>query len=174
MKGGRKLTDSDEKYFEKIYHSTYRDISAYVICRVKDPEYAKDILQNTYISFWNRISRGNRLPEADCARYLKTIARHEAGRHFISERKLYKTPLEELESEPISDENPEAEAADNDTIERIYREISKKDDITRKIFFLVYSVGLTLNETADALKIPLHTVRNKLYRTLAELKERFE
>ncbi len=169
-------TDTEtEEIFERIYHSTYRDISAYVIYRVKNPEFAKDILQNTYLSFWRQLSRGKRLPENECAPYLKTIARHEAGRLFIREKRLdaMSCPWDDMESELISDSEPETEAIDSHSLSLIYREISGKDITTRKIFLLVYTVGLTLSETAEALKIPLHTVRNRLYRTLSELKEFF-
>ena len=56
-----------ENDFERLYHLTYRDVSAYVIAKCRNPENAKDILQNTYIAFWKRLDRGKPIPDG-CSR----------------------------------------------------------------------------------------------------------
>lgn len=54
-----------ENDFERLYHLTYRDVSAYVIAKCRNPENAKDILQNTYIAFWKRLDRGKPIRTAN-------------------------------------------------------------------------------------------------------------
>jgi RNA polymerase sigma-70 factor (ECF subfamily) len=46
---------------------------------------------------------------------------------------------------------------------------SKPEDV-QKIFYLMYEVGLTISEIAEALSITESGVKNKLYRTLKELR----
>lgn len=166
-----------ETLFERIYHATYRDASAYVIARVRDPEKAKDILQNSYLSFWRQLKKGRRFPAEEWAPYLKTIAKHEAGRQFLSDKKRRALTVSLTDCEELLDvaapEDIEAEVVDADTLRRMGVFLAEKDVLVRKIFLLVYTVGLTLSQTAEALEVPLHTVRNKLYRTLAELREAF-
>ncbi len=164
-----------EAYFEELYHLSYRDVSAYVIARVRDPDRAKDILQNSYLSFWRQLQKGRVIGKEACVPYLKTIARHEAGRQFLSDKKQRAScePLDDWENELVAPDDPEKDMIDADTLHRLYQAIRHKDSLTYKIFLLVYEVGLTLSEAATELNLPLHTVRNRLYRTLSELKRAF-
>lgn len=159
--------------FDRLYHLTYRDVSAYVISKCRNPENAKDILQNTYLAFWKRLERGKPIPDSECAAYLKTVARHEAGRLF--ERESGRITVYDAEEEEVPDpgSSPDEIIADADTVSAIYRDIMSGDPMTAKIFILLYTTGLTLQETADVLRIPLHTVRNRLYRTLSDLRKKY-
>ena len=47
--------------------------------------------------------------------------------------------------------------------------LSKPDDV-QKVFYLTYNAGLTISEIAQALSIKESNVKNKLYRTLKELR----
>lgn len=44
----------------------------------------------------------------------------------------------------------------------------------RKIFYLYYSLELTIAEIAVELEMTESNIKNKLYRTLAELRQRFD
>ncbi len=46
-----------------------------------------------------------------------------------------------------------------------------KDLITTKIFYLYFAMGLKISEIAKELKMTESNVKNKIYRTLKELKK---
>lgn len=162
-----------ENDFERLYHLTYRDVSAYVIAKCRNPENAKDILQNTYIAFWKRLDRGKPIPDSECAAYLKTVARHEAGRLFAEESGRNTVYDDSEEDIPDPGDSPDEMAADADTLSKLYRDIMSGDALTAKIFILVYTTGLSMPEAAEALGVPLHTVKNRISRTICALRKKY-
>jgi RNA polymerase sigma-70 factor (ECF subfamily) len=48
--------------------------------------------------------------------------------------------------------------------------LTTKPEDVQKIFYLMYDVGLSISEIAQALSISESNVKNKLYRTLKELR----
>ena len=56
-------------------------------------------------------------------------------------------------------------------IEDIRREISTKPQIVQKIFFMRYSLDMTIPEIAELLSVGESYVKNKLYRTISELRK---
>jgi RNA polymerase sigma-70 factor (ECF subfamily) len=52
--------------------------------------------------------------------------------------------------------------------------LEKKNEVIRKIFYLFYEENLTINVIAQTLHLTESNVKNKLYRTLKELKEIME
>lgn len=58
-------------------------------------------------------------------------------------------------------------------MEEIHLHLKRKSADVRKIFYLYYSLELTISEIAVELEMTESNVKNKLYRTLAELRNRF-
>jgi len=75
--------------------------------------------------------------------------------------------LTEFESEALSAEDL---TIDNILYENAHQYIKSKSEDVRKVFYLKYDIGLTIPEIAQALSLSEATVRNKLYRTLKELR----
>jgi RNA polymerase sigma-70 factor (ECF subfamily) len=55
-------------------------------------------------------------------------------------------------------------------LETAQRFILQKPEDVKKVFYLFYNVGLTIPEIAKELSISESGVKNKLYRTLKELR----
>jgi len=49
--------------------------------------------------------------------------------------------------------------------------IKSKSEITRKVFYLYYDFDITISEIAQSLNISESNVKNRLYRTLNELRK---
>lgn len=58
-----------------------------------------------------------------------------------------------------------------ENVKEVWEYIKNKDIITTKIFYLYFAMGLKISEIAKNLKITESNVKNKLYRTLKELKK---
>jgi len=56
------------------------------------------------------------------------------------------------------------------TLDEARKYIHSRPEIVQKVFYLFYDMGLTIPEAASALEISESQVKNKLYRTLKELR----
>ena len=166
-----------DQYFGEIYEITYKELSIYVISRIKNIDDAKDLLQITYTAFYKRLQKKGVIPTEAVIGYLKTIARHELGRHFGYFKKRQKDIFLDDESIPqfliednVSD-SFEDSVLDKIVLERIWEYIRQKGGLTYRIFVLRYTFDLTLEETAKTLDVPLYSVTNCIYRTIKELRD---
>jgi len=131
---------------------------------LRDPERAHDATQEALVACWRDI-RGLRDPDRFDA-WLRRIllnacygeARRERARHVLEERTL-RFDLGELD--------PGLALADRDELERGFKRLTPDQ---RALIALHYYVGLPLQETADALGIPVGTVKSRLHRTTLDLR----
>ena len=75
--------------------------------------------------------------------------------------------------EEIASDSFEESLLDNIILEQIWAFIKKKGGLTYRIFILRYTYGLSLEQTAESLSVPLHSVTNRIYRTIRELQKQF-
>ena len=67
----------------------------------------------------------------------------------------------------------EDKVIDDIVISELRGEIAKKPLVTQKIFYLYYSLDMTIPQIAKLLKLGESYVKNKLYRTIKELRQIF-
>jgi RNA polymerase sigma-70 factor (ECF subfamily) len=60
---------------------------------------------------------------------------------------------------------------DDILLENARKLIKTKPEDVRKVFYLMYNVGLTIPEIAQSLSMSESNVKNKLYRTIKELRD---
>jgi len=131
---------------------------------LRDQERAHDATQEALVACWRDI-RGLRDPdrfEAWLRRILLNACYREARRERarrVLERQVTALNLGELD--------PALALADRDELERGFRRLAPDQ---RALIALHFYVGLPLQETADALGLPLGTVKSRLHRTTRELR----
>jgi RNA polymerase sigma-70 factor (ECF subfamily) len=141
-----------------------------------DPADADDLVQETFLRayrHWNTFERGT-----DCRRWLSTICRNA----HIEQRKREQrsTPVEdhELESLAAAHVHMTAKASGLDHMfaridlgPALAREIRSLGPHHRNVVLLVDVEGFTYEEVADALGLPVGTVRSRLFRGRRQLQE---
>jgi RNA polymerase sigma-70 factor (ECF subfamily) len=60
-----------------------------------------------------------------------------------------------------------------ETVEYIWKFLQSKPVEIRKIFYLYYYMNLSIAEIAEALSTKESTIKNKLYRTINEFRNRY-
>ena len=165
--------------FDDIYNSTNKDVLAYITAKCRYTADISDVFQDTYMELYkilikqgvDYVTHGKalvfRIAKRKIARYYSLL---ERLRMFISiavVRDDYELDLPDLESGDFLTED----FAVNQTVLVTAKEYiqSKPEDI-QKVFYLMYDVDLTIAEIALALNISESNVKNKLYRTLKELR----
>ena len=166
--------------FNELYNSTHKTILKYITVKCKHTTDIGDIFQDTYMEIYQVL----------CKRGVNYIVNGEAFALRIAKQKLsrYYTLLDRLKmfvsmnvaSEDSDDFDLSEVEADTFIIEDFVvnqvmlamakKHIMQKPDDVKKVFYLYYEIGLTIPEIAYELAISESGVKNKLYRTIKELR----
>lgn len=170
--------------FNRIYDNTKHKVLIRITSKCKNLDDISDIFQDTYAELFLVLSK----------RGVDYIENEEAFVIRLANQKIYKyyTIVEKLkavitftgvnkDSEVFEIQN--IESSENHIEDRIVRDelveeinlyLKIKPVDIRKIFYLYYSLELTISEIAVELEMTESNVKNKLYRTLSELRNRFK
>ncbi len=172
------MADRDQTiFFENLYHATYEKVLAYIIVKCKNTQDVADIFQETYTEVVNALRKHGipyfKKPEA----FVMQIAKRKIYRHY----KLLERIRGVFDAYDFDESNPNAINLDQisfdellvtkETIDTAISYLGRKDELTKKVFYLYYFMDKPLKEIADMFSVKESTVKNKLYRTLKELRE---
>lgn len=91
--------------------------------------------------------------------------------HFpVKSEEEMQTLIEETQLELSTEELVIKKAS----LEQAGKILKAKDEVTKKIFYLYYGMNVTIPEISQMLSLTESNVKNKLYRTIRELRTYFE
>jgi RNA polymerase sigma-70 factor (ECF subfamily) len=166
--------------FDGIYDSTRKDVLAFITARCGRTADINDIFQETYMELYKvLVNRGTDYITHEKALVMR-IARRKIAKHYPLWERLKnfvsittmngdggEINLAEFEADNFSTEDFTVNSILLENVRQLIR--SKPEDV-RKVFYLMYDVGLTIPEIAQALSMSESNVKNKLYRTLKEIR----
>lgn len=162
------------KTFEKLYQSTYKEVALYVVCHVKNPLDVEDILQTIYLHAYKSLQKNKEIT----INYLLGIAKHKIKDYY---RFRYKDKIVSLFEKKEIEENTLKSKVDIEECasikwdtEEIWEYLKKKKIIIFQIFYLYYVLELKIKEIAKYLNLTESNVKHHLYRTLEELKQKYQ
>lgn len=162
--------------FEKIYKDTYSYLLKFVVIKCYNFNDVNDIIQDTYIEFF-RIMKKNNKKIDNINTFLCGIAVNIIKRYYYKKNKLILFKKIEDKNNVIDlipdNLNIEEDLITKDNVQKIWNYIETKDIITIKIFYLYYRFDEKILDIAKALELNESTVKNKIYRTIKEIKEKF-
>ncbi|NUW37410.1 sigma-70 family RNA polymerase sigma factor [Nonomuraea sp. SMC257] len=163
------MDETDEQSrFEAVYRRTYEQILGYVMRRCSSPEDAADIVAETYVIAWRRVSE---LPQGDTAKlWLYGVARRVLANHRRGERRR-ETGHAELTAET---RRRYAMAAPSryDHVDQAMNAIS--DDDRELLALSVWEeldpgqIAAVLGCSRNAVRIRLHRARKRFARALKD------
>jgi len=169
-------------HFNKIYDSTHKVVLAYITAKCKATADISDIFQNTYMELYQVLCKRGMSYVTDESGLVFRIAKRKLARHYSILKRLQNTV-------PISSENDNEEsgfelsdidlnsllmediAVNQVLLDNAKEFIKQKPEDIKKIFYLFYETGQTIPEIAKLLSISQSGVKNKLYRTIKELRK---
>lgn len=167
--------DENKRLFEEIYNETKDHVYKFIAagcCKLDDID---DIYQNTYISIYNTVCKGERIEDHEA--FAIHVAKRELGRYYGLMKRLgsklrcgFSTGGDIPDTEDTESYQIEDSIADKVLASEIARLLSKKDILTQKIFFLYYYRDMTLGEISQVLGIGESKVKRRLYSTLQQLR----
>lgn len=149
---------------DRLFRESAADLERYFFRRHGNSDEARDLVQEVFLQLAKTPAR----PRGSLRGYLFGIARHvSAGRW----RKHFRRPR----FEPLSESNPEAidtKTPQDDRLDQAREILARLPAQDREVLEFRLGLGLSYAETAEALGIPIGTVRSRLNHAITELRER--
>ena len=170
--------ENHEALFNKIYDESYLPVLKYISSRCKTSDDVADIMQETYLELL-KIITGKKDYINHSTAFVMSLAKRKLYRHYTLFEKLkMMIPLHNNDDElNLIDEIGSFEFEDDLITEMmlndIWNIILQSEETTKQIFIMRYSDDQSLDEIAKKLDLPIHTVRNKLYRTIEHIKSMY-
>jgi RNA polymerase sigma-70 factor (ECF subfamily) len=104
--------------------------------------------------------------------YVFATAQHVQLRRWRDHRKQA-CPLAEALNVSDSRPSPVAVASDREQLERVLNAIGQLEDPSRNVLLLRFVEGFSIDEVAEALALPVGTVKSHIHRSRSRLKQIF-
>jgi RNA polymerase sigma-70 factor (ECF subfamily) len=169
-------TQIQEKDFEKIYKQTYNKLLKYIVIKCNNIDDINDILQETYIELLRVIRKKKVLEIDNTENFIFGISNNIIKRHYHKKKKeniisIYSDNKEDSDIDILDTFDLEQDFITKENVEEVWRYINTKELLTIKIFYLYFVLGLKISEISNELNVNESNVKNKIYRTLKEIKK---
>lgn len=158
-----------EKTFSEYFHTYYRQLCLHALHFMASVEEAEDVVQETFISLWNKKDEIDRIKSIKS--YLYTAVRNNCLTRIRDAKPT--TPLETLPSEafPLDTYLTEEEQMNRAEMEaRLWKMIDDLPERRREIFLMAKRDGMSYNEIAKQTGLTVKTVENHVFRAMHSLR----
>ena len=161
--------------FEFLYNNTYRNVLKYTICHCRNLDDVNDIVQDIYTELYQKTVNKKHINLDNAESYIIGIAKNKIKKHYSLAKISYiGSENENLSQYSENDIDIEKDLSTKDNVMQVWNYLKNKSELTAKIFYLYYVIDVPIKEIAEELKITESNVKNHLYRTQKDLKERFK
>lgn len=167
---GLVVASEGEREFEALYAANLRPLLAYALRRTATPADAADVVAETMLTAWRRRAD---VPGGDEARlWLYGVARRVLANHTRGDRRRHRLGARLVE---VVEREVQQHAADtvHDGL-AVTEALALLDELDRELLRLTSWEQLSPTEIAVALDMPAGTVRSRLSRARAALREVLE
>jgi len=148
--------------FHELYESYSRDVHRFALYLSGDPALADDVTSETFIRVW---SSPEPVRLATVKAYLLTIARNLC----LMERRRGVRRQDLDETIPDSGHSALRQVEARDELDRVMRALQEFPEVDRAALLMRADEGLTYEEIAVALGLPVATVKVKVHRARLKL-----
>ena len=155
---------ADDAVLRDVYERFGGAVYAVALSILGDPGRAADVVQSTFVNAWQAASRFN--PDQELAPWLYTIARRQAIDAYRRDRRERAVEVEELDDATAA---VSLEATWEAWQVRVALDQLSEDE--RRVVKLAWFDGLAHTEIAEALGVPVGTVKSRSHRAHRRLAE---
>ena len=159
---------------EKIYKETYSKVLKFAVIKCRNLDDVNDIIQDTYLELLKLLKKKKMLEVENIESYVLGIANNILKRYYHKKKKdniVYCYQDDSNLIEDIEDSfDLEANIITKNNVAKVWKYLKQKDLITAKIFYLYFAVDLKITEISKDLELNESNIKNRIYRTLKELK----
>lgn len=166
--------------FNKIYEDTFKKTLLYVTKRCRYTADIGDILQEVYTEVYSVLVKKGTSYVGNPEAFVIRVAKTKLYRYYsVLDKLRLMLPMASGQEEAdvdivegyLAEYSLENVIVNKGLIDEIGSHIAAKPDDVRRIFYLFYYLDLTIPDIAKALRIKESAVKNKLYRTVKEVRK---
>lgn len=167
--------------FNIIYDKTYKNAFGYVVKKCGNTYDIADILQDIYTEVYGVLDKKGMEYINNYDAFVLKIAKSKVYSHYSFAEKFKRfIPMSIINEDDIEvnandfviyDYAIDNQAINNVLLEQTAYIMKLKPQLTQKVFYLYYYNDLTISQIAKELNISECSVKNKLYRTVKEIRE---
>jgi RNA polymerase sigma-70 factor, ECF subfamily len=162
----------DAAVFTGIFDEHRHAVHAYFIGRVGDPELARDLVQETFLRVWRRLSEVGPLPAEQQRAWIFTVARNLAIDSYraAATRQAAEAALRHhAATQETSVAGPHLQVELGERLAQLDAAIRRLPEEQRVILAMATAGGLTSHQIGEALGEPAGTVRYRLSQARKQL-----
>jgi len=162
----------DAAVFTRIFDEHRHAVHAYFLGRVADPELARDLVQETFLRAWRRLSEIAPLPADGQRAWIFTVARNlaiDSYRAGAARRAAEAALRSEAATRQATVAGPHRQAEARERLARVDAAIGRLPEEQRVILSMATAGGLTSAQIGQALGEPAGTVRYRLSQARKQL-----
>jgi RNA polymerase sigma-70 factor (ECF subfamily) len=159
----------DRDAFARLAADAVGRLDAVARLMTRDPEHAKDAVQETLVRAWRDLPTLRDPDRFDA--WLRRLLVRACIDELRKWRRRGVIEVQLLELHHPTSADSSVSVAERDALNRGFRRLEPEQ---RALVVLVYYMGLPLNEAADALEIPLGTAKSRLHRSRETLRAALE
>jgi RNA polymerase sigma-70 factor, ECF subfamily len=147
-------------------------VHAYLLGRVADPELARDLLQETFLRAWRRLSEIGPLPDAQQRAWIFTVARNlaiDSYRASAARQAAEAALRHDAATQQTTVAGPHLHAELGERLAQLDAAIRRLPEDQRVIPSMATAGGLTSRQIGEALGMPAGTVRYRLSQARKQL-----
>jgi RNA polymerase sigma-70 factor (ECF subfamily) len=155
----------DAAVFTELFERHRHAVHAYFLGRVGDPELARDLLQETFLRVWRRLSEVAPLDDERQRAWIFTVARNLAIDSYraAATRQATEAALRQhAATEEATVAGPHRQVELGERLARLDAAIRQLPEEQRVILSMATAGGLTSRQIGEALGEPAGTVRYRL------------
>lgn len=153
--------------FGELYDLYSGRVLALLIRLLRDRRDADDVLQETFWQVW-RTAASYDQNRADPVAWLLLIARSRA---IDTLRRRGRSAMPEIATEPSNDQSPSANLETVELGDRVRTALQCLNEDQRRAIQLAYYSGLSHQQIADELSIPLGTAKTRIRQGMLKLRD---
>ena len=168
-KGNMSKDFLEHRAFEELFDLHYGNLVGFVYGYVRDEEVAKDIVHDTFLTFWNNRKRLDLSYSAKS--YLFTLAQNYALNYL---RHLRVVEMNEREVSQLLEAASVELAEYAERVARVEEKLALLPDKQREVFLKCVVEEKKYQEVADELDVSINTIKKHMSRALKFLRDELQ
>jgi RNA polymerase sigma-70 factor (family 1) len=162
---------SAENAFKELFNKEYNNLCRYALFYLQDSHWAEDVVQETFVKFWEQQKIAPDRPEAKF--YLITSVRNNslsALRKQSSNKVIYSEQNPEPEPEPFITTRQIMEDA-GERSAKIAAALDQLPPKCREVFLLVKMHGMSYKQAAESLDLSVKTIEHQMGKAIKIMRD---
>lgn len=165
----RQIAGGNINAFEMLFKEHYENLCRYACTFVRDSDEAEDIVQKTFVTFWEK--RADIALETSLKSYLYGAVRNASFNNLKHQQVRQKHAATMTVADHIASESASDGLVSEELNDRINVAIAQLPEQCRRVFELSRFEGLKYSEIAEQLGISVKTVENQMGKALRRMRE---